>query len=413
MKKFLSILLTMAMIFSLVACGGNNTNSGSSTNSGSTSNSSADSGSANDAEPIRVGVVGTMTGENSLFGDVLAKTIKLLVEQKNAEGGVLGRPIEIYEYDTRDDAVETTNAARKAILNDKVVAFIGTDASATTISLIEVATEYGVPVISGISTNNKIIEADDGSVREYSFRAGMTDVQTGQVLGEYCVKKMGYKNIAIIYEIGSDLSVGLAEKFTASAEANGGKIVCSEAYNTGDVDYRATLTRIKNAGDFDALFIAAGYHKQIGLIAKQARDLGIEQPFVTSHGAGSDNLFAIAGDSVEGMIFNLAVDVKSPNVKTLLADFIEMWGYDPSINVGPDCYMASDCLTMLIEGIKAANSTDPEAIRDALENMTEFEGLTCTVRLNPETHACFRDMPIMQVKNGAFETIDIFTPTVS
>ena len=127
--------------------------------------------------------------------------------------------------------------------------------------------------------------------------------------------------------------------------------MAKEAYNTGDVDYRAVLTKIKNSGDFDALYIAGGYYKQIGLIANQARELGIEQPFLTTEGAMSSDLFNIASDSVEGMIYNVAVDTGSDKVHDLISDFVAEWEYDPSENVGPDCYLAYDTFMLLTGAI--------------------------------------------------------------
>ena len=163
----------MALSLSMAACGSSSAPSGA-------------SGDAEAAEPetIRIGVVCPLTGESSIYGDVLSQTIQLLAEQKNAEGGLLGKQIEIKVYDNRDDAVETTNAARKAILNDKVVAFIGTDSSASTIALVEVASEYEIPVLTSIATNSKVTMTDDGQVRPWAFRACLNDPQSGAILGQ-------------------------------------------------------------------------------------------------------------------------------------------------------------------------------------------------------------------------------------
>ena len=389
----------MALSLSMAACGSSSAPSGA-------------SGDAEAAEPetIRIGVVCPLTGESSIYGDVLSQTIQLLAEQKNAEGGLLGKQIEIKVYDNRDDAVETTNAARKAILNDKVVAFIGTDSSASTIALVEVASEYEIPVLTSIATNSKVTMTDDGQVRPWAFRACLNDPQSGAILGQYAVKECGYKNIAIIYEIGSDFSIGVTNEFTKNVEASGGKIVCSEAYNTGDVDYRAVLTRIKNSGDFDALYIAAGYYKQIGLIANQARELGITEPLLTTEGATSNDLFNIAGDAVEGLVFNGTVNTESDKVHALLEDFIEKWEYDPSVNVGPDCYLAHDAFKLMANAIEKAGAADSKKIRDELENTTEIEGLTSKITFDPETHLVYREVPICQIENGEFKTLGLFMP---
>lgn len=400
MKKYLLGLSFMAALaLSLTACAGGGQKQEKSSASG-------------DAETIRIGVVCPLTGESSIFGNVLSETIQLLAEQKNESGGVLGKQLEIMVYDNRDDAVETTNAARKAVLNDGVVAFIGTDSSATTLALGEVAEDNEVPFITSIATNSKITMTDDGEVRPWAFRACLSDPQSGAILGQYAVNECGYKKIAIIYEIGSDFSIGVMDEFSKNVEASGGEIVASEAYNTGDVDYRAVLTKIKNAGDFDALYIAAGYYKQIGLIANQARELGIEQPFLTTEGAMSSDLFNIASDSVEGMIYNVAVDTASDNVHDLLADFEEMWGYDPSQNVGPDCYLAYDAFQLMVGAIEAAGEPDPVKIRESLENTTELQGLTSKITFDPETHLVYREVPIYKIENGEFVKLGVFAPAM-
>lgn len=396
MKRLVSLALIMTMALSLTAC----------------QEGKKDKADGKDAETIRIGVVCPLTGESSLFGDVLSQTVQLLAKQKNESGGLLGKKIEIMVYDNRDDAVETTNAARKAILNDKVVAFIGTDSSASTLALGEVAAENEIPFITSIATNSKITMTDEGEVRPWAFRACLSDPQSGAILGQYAVNECGFKKIAVIYEIGSDFSLGVTNEFSSNVESAGGQIVAKEAYNTGDVDYRAVLTKIKNTGDFDALYIAAGYYKQIGLIANQARELGIEQPFLTTEGAMSSDLFNIASDSVEGMIYNVAVDTASDNVHGLLEDFIAEWNYDPSLNVGPDCYLAYDAFQLLTGAIEKAGEADPAKIRDALENTTELQGLTSKITFDPKTHLVYREVPIYKIENGGFTKVGLFSPAI-
>ena len=305
MKKWTAILLSVAMIVTLGACGKK----------------------ADDANgPIKIGVVGARTGESSLWGDVMYHTVQLLADEVNENGGLLGgRQIQIMSYDNRDDAVETTNVARKAILNDGVCAFIGCEASSTTIALVDVATEYKVPVVSTMATNTKVTMTDDGKVRPYAFRACLNDPQSGTILGQYTVEKLGFKKVAIIYEIGSDFSLGVSGQYAAAVEAAGGTVIAKEAYNTGDVDYRAVLTKIKESGDFDCLYIAAGYYKQIGLIANQARELGITQQLLATEGAMSGGLIEIAGDNVNDNIFNVACVTEAPGIDDLLKKFIARW----------------------------------------------------------------------------------------
>ena len=393
-KKSLILLLVLILVFSLASCGNSSENPGE--------------GSSSDSDTIKIGVIGPLTGETAIFGDMLTQTVTLLAEQKNAEGGLLGKQIEVKIYDNRDDTVETTNAARKAIQNDGVCAFIGTDSSSTTIALVDVASENEIPVITSIASNTKVTMTDDGQVRPWAFRACLSDPQSGQILGQYAVNECGYKKIAIIYDIGSDFSIGVTQQFTENVEKSGGEIICTEAYNTGDVDYRAVLTKIKNSGDFDAIYIAAGYYKQIGLIANQARELGIDQPILTTEGAMSQDIFNIAGKSLKGAIFNCTIDLNTDEVDGIRADFKERWGYDPAENLGPDCYLAYDAFTLLTSAIEKAGSSDPSAIRDALESTTSIQGLTCEITFDPETHMVYREVPIIQIGDSEFIQLGLF-----
>lgn len=389
-KKLLSIFMIIMLAFAMTACGDNGNGDGDS------------------SETIKLGVIAPLTGESSIYGEMLLQTVTLLAEQTNEAGGVLGREIEVFSYDNRDDTVETTNAARKAIQNDGVCAFIGTDSSATTISLVDVASENEVPVITSIASNTKVTMTDSGEVRPWAFRACLCDPQSGAILGKYAVNECNYKKIAVIYDIGSDFSIGVAAQFKENVEAAGGQIVAEEAYNTGDVDYRAVLTTIKESGDFDALYIVAGYYKQIGLIANQARELGIKQPFLTTEGAMSQDIFNIAGKSLEGTIFNCTVDLDTNEVDEIRAQFKERWGYDPAENLGPDCYLAYDAYQIFINALNEAGTDDSAKLRDAIEATASIQGLTCEITFDPETHMVFREVPIIKIEDGKFKQLELF-----
>ena len=410
MKRFLSIMLAIMMAISLVACG-----------SGNNANNAADSGNAADAgdasaepETIRIGVVAPLTGESSYYGAVISETVTMLAEQQNEAGGLLGKEIEVLVYDNRGDAVETTNAARKAITNDEVVAFVGTDSSATTIALVGVASEYHIPVISSIATNVKVTMDDDGNLRPYAFRACLTDTQYAEIMGEYVVDELGYKKIAVIYDIGSDYSVGNSTDFIKTAEAHGAEIVAQEASNTGDVDFRAVLTKIKNAGEFDTLYIAMGGYKEVGLIANQARELGIDAALTTTEAAMSPYMLEMSQESCQGMVFYGGVDAKSDQAMEQAASLNEAfearWGYDPSEYMGPDCYLAHDATKMLFYAIEDAGVVDSEAIAESLANTTEVQGLFGTITIDPETHLVYREIPIYRIVDDGYELLERYFP---
>ena len=215
---------------------------------------------------------------------------------------------------------------------------------------------------------------------------------------------MDYKNVAILYEISSEYSLGITQNFTEAFEKKGGKITSSEAYKTGDVDFRAQLSKIKNQGDFDALMIPANY-KEVGLIAKQARALGIDVPFLGVDAWMMQDLFEVAKDEVQEAVFPCAMDVNDENLKEFKAAFQEKWDMDPDKG-GTDAYLAYDCFDLIKAAIETAGEADPEKIRDALENSRDVQCLTSVISIDPETHNPIRTASMFQIQGTEFVKLD-------
>ncbi len=382
LKKLMALCLAAAFILSLAGCG-----------------------SSKKEDTIVLGYIGPLTGESALWGEVESNTLKMLVEETNANGGIIGKQIDLKIYDNRGDAVETTNAARKAIQNDGVVAFIGPDSSSGAIALDEVCDEYGIPHITTTGTNYKVTQREeDGSVRKYAFRICLSDPQLGDIMGGYAIDKLGYKKVAILYEITSEYSLGITQNFTDAFETKGGEIVASEAYKTGDVDFRAQLSKIKEIGDFDALMIPANY-KEVGLIAQQARSLGIEAPFLGVDAWMMQDLFEIAKDEVQGAVFPCAMDVNAESLQEFKTAFQEKWDMDPDKG-GTDAYLAYDCFELIKYAIEKAGEADPDKIRDEMENAKDVQCLTSVISMDPETHNPIRTASIFQIQGTEFVKLD-------
>ncbi len=382
LKKLMALCLAAAFILSLAGCG-----------------------SSKKEDTIVLGYIGPLTGESALWGEVESNTLKMLVEETNANGGIIGKQIDLKIYDNRGDAVETTNAARKAIQNDGVVAFIGPDSSSGAIALDEVCDEYGIPHITTTGTNYKVTQREeDGSVRKYAFRICLSDPQLGDIMGGYAIDKLGYEKVAILYEITSEYSLGIAQNFTDAFETKGGEIVASEAYKTGDVDFRAQLSKIKEIGEFDALMIPANY-KEVGLIAQQARSLGIESPFLGVDAWMMQDLFEIAKDEVQGAVFPCAMDVNAESLQEFKTAFQEKWDMDPDKG-GTDAYLAYDCFELIKYAIEKAGEADPDKIRDEMENAKDVQCLTSVISMDPETHNPIRTASIFQIQGTEFVKLD-------
>lgn len=388
-KKLVALCLIAVMLFSISACG----------------NSGTGSGDGEEPETIVLGYIGPLTGESAIWGMVESYACQMLVEKTNEEGGILGKQVELKVYDNRGDSVETTNAARKAILNDGVIAFIGPDSSSGAIALDEVCAEYGIPHVTTCGTNYKVTQnEEDGSVRPYSFRICLSDPQLGDIMAGYAYDVLGYEKVAILYELSSEYSLGITQNFTDAFEAKGGEIVITEAYNTGDVDFRAQLTKIKEFGDYDALMIPANY-KEVGLTAVQARAMGIDCPLIGVDAWAMQDLFEIAGEELKGGVFPTAMDLTDEGLNEFREWFKEEWDMDPD-SAGTDAYFAADIFMLIKHAIETEGSATSEAIRNGLEKATDVQLLTSVVTMNPETHNPVRTASIMEVGEGEFVKID-------
>ena len=228
LQKICILVMTMLLIIStVIGCGGH-------------------SGQSEEAEEIVIGYIGPLTGEGALWGEMERNTVELLIKQTNEAGGILGTNVVLKAYDNRMDPVETSNAARKAIQNDKVIAIIGTNTSGCAMTLAEVCEEYKVPHLTTVATGPNVTKHDDGTVRPYTFRVSQNDNQLGAAIANYAYDSMEIRTVAALVEISSDYAVGVNEVFKETFSALGGDYLGYEGYKGGDVDYRAQLSKIVN-----------------------------------------------------------------------------------------------------------------------------------------------------------------------
>lgn len=356
-------------------------------------------------DKIVLGWIGPLTGEMTIWGTAEMQALTMAVEDTNAAGGLLGKEVELKTYDNRGDAVETTNAAKKAIQQDGCIALFGCNTSACAIALSEVCAQFNIPQIATTATNSKLTQDDDGTLHPYTFRVCLSDPQMGDVMAQYAYKEMGLRSVAIIYEIGSDYSLGVTQNFTDSFVKCGGNVVITEAYNSGDVDFRAQLTKIANT-DFDALFIPANY-KEVGLVANQARNMGITQQLIGPDAWQVDDLFALAADAMEGGYFVSGTDITSDALKAFSEKFHEKFDYYPS-EIGTNAFFATDAFLMMKNAIETAGEANSEKIRDALENTKELQCLTSKITVMPQNHNPLRSATIFTIKDAAFVRVTDF-----
>ena len=165
-----------------------------------------------EAETIKLGWIGSLTGDQAAYGTCESQTLKLLVEKQNAEGGLLGKQIELICYDTKGDAQEAINVTKRLCAQDKVCAIIGPNASGQCIAIQSVLDQYKVSDLSTVATNEKVT-VQDGVLKEYNFRVCFLDPEQGRIAGSFVADHLGYTKAAVLGDVNDDYSQGLKDNF--------------------------------------------------------------------------------------------------------------------------------------------------------------------------------------------------------
>lgn len=360
MKKKIALLLSAVLVVTmlLAGCGG---------------------GDAEEPEVIKLGWIGSLTGDQAPWGKCESQMLQLLVDKQNEDGGILGKQIELVKYDTRGDANEAVNAVKRLTSQDKVIAILGPNASAQALSIKAALNDAKVPDIATVATNPKITVNDDGSVNEYNFRVCFIDPYQGAVVGGYAAEKLNYKKAAILYDVASDYSQGFSQYFEETFTAMGGKVVAKEGFKAGDVDFRPQLSKIKAANP--DVIIMPYYYKEVALSSKQARELGIKATLMGGDGWPSDDLFKMAGDALEGSYICNHFDPSDPDVKPVTELYQSKYNTAVEINA----YLVNDAFLMFKAALEKAGTISGEAVAAALTQV-EVDGVTGHIKLGEDTH---------------------------
>ena len=348
--------------------------------------------------PIKVGGNLELTGGTAMFGTAAQNAINLAFEQQNAKGGVLGgRKLTLVAADNKSDAVESTSAVTKLVTQDKVIAVIGSMTSSVTLAAVPVVTDHKVPMISPSGTNAKLtVDPTSGAVRPCIFRACFIDPFQGQVGANFALTDLKAKTAAIIIDQKSDYSKGLADAFVTNFKKGAGTITGTENYVAGsDKDFRPILTRIRSQNP-DMVWLP-GYYQEVGLIVKQARELGMKMPFMGGDGWDDPQLFNIAGaEALNNTFYVDHVATDDPAMATFVSD------YKAKFNSVPNAMAALgyDAANLLVKAIEDAKSTDPEKLRTALETMKGFKGVGGEITIDSKTHNPQKSAVIKANKDG-------------
>jgi branched-chain amino acid transport system substrate-binding protein len=358
-------------------------------------NSEKTGGSGDGGKVIKIGADLELSGGVASYGQSVTEGITLAFEEINKKG-IDGKKLELVKVDNKSDAAEATNGAIKLVSQDKVSAIIGASTSTNTLAQVQIAQEQKVPLITPTGTN-PAVTVKDGKLNDYVFRTCFIDPFQGTVAANFATNELKVKTAAVLIDSSSDYAKGLAAAFKEAFEKNGGKIVSEEAYVAKDTDFKATLTRIKSKNP-EFVFLP-GYYEEVGLILKQAREGGLDVPFMGGDGWDSPKLVEIGGKAALNNTF-ITNHYSSGDSDPKVQDFVEAFKakYDGK---SPDAFAALgyDTAYFVADAIKRAGSGDAKKIQKALSETDGLELVSGTLKLD-KNHDPIKSAVILEYKDG-------------
>ncbi|HZK20022.1 MAG TPA: ABC transporter substrate-binding protein [Treponemataceae bacterium] len=310
-----------------------------------------------DSDTIKIGAIGPYTGGVAVYGLEARNGIELAVSEINASGGIMGKQVELFSEDDEGAPEKTVNVYKKLTIKEDIDIIIGSLTSGCTAAITSLAQAQKVLLLAPAATEPSITDAGD-----FVFRACFIDPFQGTVGGKFAGETLQKKKAAVLYDIQNDYSVGLYENFKIAFEAVGGEVVLAESYTTGDKDFNAQITKIKNVNP-DVMYLP-DYYQTVALISKQLRAQGVTVPAIGADGWGG--IVDHAGDEILNGYYSDHYAADSTDEKVV--QFVQ--AYNKKFNSTPVSFaaLAYDCVYMLKDAIEDAGTTDVVTVKKSLKN---------------------------------------------
>lgn len=344
-----------------------------------------------EGDTVKIGLNYELSGSVATYGQAMDKGTQLAIKQYN-ESDDAKYKIEAVSMDNKSDSAEATSIAEK-LMGEGVAMQIGPATSGDSIATYPSSENNKVPVLSPAVTQNGGMLKEDGTAYEYAWRICFEDSAQASAMAVFA-KDLGKTKAVVYSDAANDYAKGLAEDFVAKFEDLGGEVVAQENYTSGDTDFNAALSKIKEL-DFDVLYVP-GYYNESGLIIKQAREAGITQTILGPDGMDSPKLAELAGkENLNDVYFTTAYTTVDASDE--LTSFIE--AYKAEYDEEPDMFsvLAYDATNLGLQALEEAGETG-EAFNEAIKNI-EFTGLTGSFTFDEE-HTPLKKVLVVELQNG-------------
>ena len=345
---------------------------------------------------VRIGFASPLTGGQASYGKDNQNGAQMAIDELNAQGLKIGGKTVKFELMAEDDQADPKMGPLVAqkLVDAKVAGVVGHFNSGVTIPASKVYSDAGIPQLS-VSTNVKY------TMQGYktTFRLMADDGKQGKTLGEYAVKDLKFKRLAVIDD-STAYGQGLADEFERAVKASGGQVIKHEHTNDKAVDFAVLLTSIK-ALNPDAIFFG-GYDQQAAPMARQMKTLGMEMKLMGGETMNSAKFIELAGPAAEGAIASTpgaALDSR-PGGKAFADKYKARYNQDIGL-YAPYFY---DGVMLIAAAMKAANSTDPAKYMPALAKI-KYGGITANIAFDDKGDLMQGLLTIFEVKNGKWVVV--------
>jgi branched-chain amino acid transport system substrate-binding protein len=358
---------------------------------------------AAEAEPLLVGANMAMTGSVAAFSQMTWSGIRIAQQMRPT---ALGRPVKLILVDNKSDNVEAANAANRLVTKEKVVAMLGPVTSSATMAAAPIVEGGRVPLVSPSATSPIVTQG-----RKYVFRVCFTDPFQGQVAARHAYRNLGLRRAAVLIDISQDYAVGLAAFFKREFQRLGGQVVVEAKCSTGDQEFGAQLGAIKAANP-DVIYLP-NYYSEDALLARQARELGLDMPLLSGDGADAPELLKIGGPAVEGLSFTTHFH-KQGAATPLAREFLAAYAREQAAgNIKEELtsfhVLGAEAYLVLMDAIERAGGTEGAKLRQALASTRDFLGIGGKLTIGEDGNAV-KGAAILQVKDGKFDYVTTIEP---
>jgi len=356
-----------------------------------------------DADTILIAQVGDYSGDWSFYDIPFRDGMQIAVDEVNADGGIDGTELEFMTVDGRGDQAESVRGVEEA-LDAGAVYISGTTASGAWQAQAAVACEEGVPITTGDGSSPTLV-LDAG---ECTFHVLMLDSIQGAVGAEYALEQ-GYENAYVVLSSDDSYTAGLGSYFADAFENGGGTVLAEEEFRIGASDFNVQITDIAAMSPTPDVIYLSMFTPDTPQFLRQLRASGIDVPVISGDGS-VDSSVLDAGVAAEGLVTTFhAWPSEGSDVEKFLAKNFP----DSDASSAPQNLVSAagyDEVMLIVQAIKAAGEATPAALLEALKGL-EFEGVTGSLTIDPETRQANKSVTLVGVTDGQYVYLDSFVPS--